>query len=241
MSKFEDEIDEILFDGAKQKPMTYVAIVLDSSGSMANLANEIIGGFNSQLELFKEKNNETPIKLSVVTFDSTVRPVMWDKTPNSVLKLTDKSYIPTGMTALSDAVGDVIEHYSEIAEKDKEAAFLIVIMSDGQENASQRYTTSQIKELITKYTDTNMWTFTYMGANQDMWNVSQTFGIATGNTMAFSATNSGVNVAYTSQNNAFDSYLTARGARGPEGPQGAQGWAGFTQTKNFYNAKDAVV
>jgi len=234
MEDFDKKIGDILFDGVEQKPMTYIAIVLDSSASMHKIANEIIGGFNSQLELFKEKSKETPVKLSVVTFDTNVRPVMWDKEPNSVLKLSENTYVPTGMTALCDAVGDVISHYSTIAEDDKEAAFLIVIMSDGEENASQRYTTTRIKELITKYTDTTMWTFTYLGANQNMWEISETFGIAKGNTMAFSATKAGVNEAYTNQNSAFDGYLTSRGISGSTGPHGVGGTTTFTNTKNFY-------
>lgn len=221
MDEFNKELDDILFDGKKPPSDTYVAIVLDRSGSMSSIANEVIGGFNGQLELFSEKNKETPIKLSVVTFSDSSSDIMWNKSPHNAKKLDEKNYIPSGMTALSDAVGSVIKRYEKISELDKEAVFLIVIMSDGMENASQKYKTSEIREMIKQKTDTGMWTFTYLGANQDMWQVSKEFGIDIGNTMAFTASNEGVNLAYTVQNVSYDTYFNNRSA-------------GITNTSAFY-------
>lgn len=223
MEDFNDKIDEIMDDG-KKTPKTYVAIVLDSSGSMSNISIEITQGLQSQLDMFVENDKKTPIKLSVVVFADKAIPRFWDLSPVSAKETMEHfTYTPAGMTALCDAVGLVIEKFDVIANNDKEAAFLIVIMSDGQENASQEYHAPKIKEMIEERTATNRWTFTYMGANQDMWEVSQVYGIAKGNTQAFYADSMGVKDAYSTQTMSYANYFNDR-------------IGGVTSTKAFYDA-----
>jgi hypothetical protein len=223
MKDFNEELDDII--GVEKKAITYVAFVLDESGSMRRLREEIVGGFNAQLETLIKKENDSIIKVSLVKFSNEPKSLFWNVEPSKVKKLTEKDYSPDGMTALCDATGMVIEEFKAIAEKNKEAAFLIMVMSDGNENASQIYTPAKIKAMIGEVMETKMWTFTYLGANQDMWEVSKSYGLSKGNTMAFSATDVGVRSAYTANSNAMDGYLSSRER-------------GVTQVTSFYGGED---
>lgn len=211
MDAFNKELDDIL--GGENKPTTYVAIILDSSGSMASIQNEVTGGLKSQIDMFVEKNKETPIKLSIITFSDTVEMFDLHKSPNEVKeKMGSFQYIPHGMTALCDATGQTIENFDKIAKIDSDSIFLFVIISDGQENSSQKYSTSEIKEMIQERTKEGRWTFTYLGANQDMWKVVKDYGLDYGNVMNFVATSDGMTEAYNIQTRAYGRFFDSVGS-----------------------------
>lgn len=224
MENFDDLVDGII-DTVNKKPVTYVALILDESGSMQPLKTEIIGGFNAQIKSLTEKEEDMVVKLSFVKFNSEVKVLFWNKKPSDAKLLDDGNYVPAGMTALCDAVGRVILEFKKIAKKNPEASFLVTILSDGAENSSQNYKASDIKEMIQELTATNMWTFTYMGANQDMWDVAKTYGIDLGNTVAFMASSEGVRNVNAYSMNSTDAYFNARRQ-------------GVTSVSSFYQTTD---
>ncbi|MGM2799589.1 hypothetical protein ACS2Q1_29450, partial [Bacillus cereus group sp. Bce004] len=78
---------------------------------------------------------------------------------------------PRGMTALHDAVGDALEGFraalSAIPVHAQPGTVLVVVVTDGHENASNRWTGDRVNRLVTGLTDELGWNFVYLGAGQD--------------------------------------------------------------------------
>ncbi len=89
----------------------------------------------------------------------------------------------------------------------------MVTISDGEENASSDYKGEEgrlrLRKLIEEKTAAKNWTFAYMGANQDVTAIARSLSIPLGNTMVFSSTGQGMNIATTSSNSALRTYSTS--------------------------------
>jgi Mg-chelatase subunit ChlD len=103
-----------------------------------------------------------------------------------VKEITKEDYIACGCTALYDAMGEMI---SELKRKvTPEDRVLVTVITDGYENASIHWSGPQIKSLVEELRHEG-WTFTYIGANQDVEAVAGSMGIH--NSMAFEETEEG--------------------------------------------------
>ena len=150
--------------------------ILDRSGSMETCRDDTIGGFNSLV------NDQTPLggTMTLVQFDHEYL-ISYESTPiNDVLPLSHETFQPRGSTALLDAIGKTLKKYT-----DKVAA-TVVILTDGQENASNEYTKAHVKDLIDQKTKDG-WTFMYVGANQDAFAEAGSMGISAECTMNYDA------------------------------------------------------
>lgn len=111
--------------------------LLDKSGSMESVLDDTIGGFNS----FVREQIPLGGTLSLYTFSNTCRCEYRDLPIDNVPLLTRETYTPHGNTALYDSMGMILKDY-----EGKEGTF--VILTDGQENSSRKYTKNHIKDLI---------------------------------------------------------------------------------------------
>ena len=135
-----------------KKNLTEIVFILDESGSMFDLKNDTIGGFNSVLKEQKDKDGEAFV--STVLFNNNSR-VLYDRVPlSSIGSMTDNDYRPCGMTALLDAVGDAIHHIGNIHKyarnEDVPENTIFIITTDGLENASRRYSAEKVKKMISR-------------------------------------------------------------------------------------------
>jgi uncharacterized protein YegL len=206
-----------------------VAIVLDESGSMAVGADETIAAFNEQVQALKQAYEQDGITtyVSLYTFDTTVEAKRRDIDVTQFAELTATEYTPKGLTAMYDAVGQAITHL--LAVDTPQTSTLVVIISDGRENASREFTAQDIANLIVKQQATKRWTFTYMGANQDLSTVAETLKIPRGNMMQFDASS-----AYT-YSNAYAAH--AQATLNFRAALSAQG-LGAESTATFYGSTD---
>jgi uncharacterized protein YegL len=178
--------------------LTEIALVLDRSGSMASMAKEAIGGFNTFLETHQKAPGQA--RLTLVLFDHEYI-VAQDGSPvQEVPKLDAHTYQPRGTTALLDAIGTTIntvgERLDHTPEQERPDKVLIVILTDGLENASKEFSLEQINQMIQHQREVYSWEFIFLGAGQDAIQVATVLGISAASAVQFSGTPEGTAQAF---------------------------------------------
>jgi hypothetical protein len=130
-------------------------------------------------------------------------------------KLTDRDYVPSGCTALLDAVGDAVHHIANIhkyaREEDVPEKTLFVITTDGMENASRKYSHKDVKKLIEKVQEEKGWEFVFLGANIDAAETAGSIGIRAENAVDYHADCCGTEVLYEAVGCAVSSVRAKKG------------------------------
>tara|TARA_Y100001960_G_C14766727_1_gene877406 strand:+ start:737 stop:1378 length:642 start_codon:yes stop_codon:yes gene_type:complete len=159
------------------KNKTVTTFVLDESGSMEDVREQTIIGINSYIDKLKTDSDE--ITVNFLTFNSRSIKTLYDFQPISEIKaISGENYRPAAMTPLYDAIGSGIEITDDyISEFKSNSNIIFAIMTDGFENCSKEYTHDMILRLIQSRTEQN-WVFTYLGANQDSWDVGRRLGLS---------------------------------------------------------------
>ena len=159
--------------------LTELVFILDRSGSMAGLESDTIGGFNAMIE--KQQKETGEVFVSTVLFDDQTEVIHDRAYIGNVKKLTEADYYVRGCTALLDAVGGAIRHIGNVhkyaREEDRPAKTLFVITTDGLENASRKYSFTDVKKLIQNQQEKYHWEFLFLGANIDAIEVAGNMGI----------------------------------------------------------------
>ena len=188
-----------------RKNLTELVFILDRSGSMAGLEDDTIGGFNAMLE--KQKQEEGEVIVSTVLFDNETDVIHDRVNITGIAPLTRKEYYVRGCTALLDAVGGAIHHIGNVhkyaREEDRPEKTLLIITTDGMENASRRYTYDKVKAMIRRQQDKYGWEFLFLGANIDAAREAGRFGISEDRAANYHADSVGTGVIYESVNDAI--------------------------------------
>ena len=171
-----------------------IIFIMDRSGSMTGFSEDTIGGFNSFIE--KEKDKDINTYVTTILFDNDYEILYERKEINKVEKLTEKEYWPRGTTALLDAIGKTITSF----ERKIDGKALVVIMTDGYENASVEFSKKQIKEMIDKHD----WEFIYLGAEIDSYSEASQFGFSKSRIANYDRSAKAVDEVFTSVGHARD-------------------------------------
>lgn len=187
----------------------HVAIILDRSASMSSIKHEAIGSFNDQLRVIKENTLDLESYITLVTFSTFVDTPVYQFAPaQDIPELTETNYRPSGGTAMLDAVSRTIELLKKApGANDDNTNFLVVVISDGEENSSKTSYES-VAENISGLEKTGKWTFVYLGANQDLAKVNSKMKIQRGRSQSFTSTPDGVRSVSVCHSAALDTYLT---------------------------------
>lgn len=177
--------------------ITELVFILDRSGSMAGLESDTIGGFNSLVEKQRKQNGECFV--STVLFDN-VSEVLHDRVSLAdIPKMTENDYTVRGCTALIDAIGGAIKHISNIHKyarpEDVPEHTMFVIMTDGMENASRKFSSDEVKKIIEQKKECG-WEFLFIGANIDSVETARHFGINEDRAVNYHADSEGTGVVF---------------------------------------------
>lgn len=202
------------------KQFTDITVLLDRSGSMVSIREPMESAFNE----FITKHKEIPsTKITLVQFDSTNdQETVYQCVPvGSVEKL---KLVPRGDTPLIDAFVKVIDRTGErlsiMNEADRPDQVLMVIITDGQENASRAYTRKDVSSRVTKQTNDYKWQFIYLGANQDAIAEAASYGIGQKWALNYAASASGTASASAGlMANSMTYVGNTKGMRGTKAPE----------------------
>ena len=178
--------------------ITELVFILDRSGSMSGLEGDTIGGFNSMIE--KQRRQEGECYVSTVLFDN-FSEVIHDRLKLSEIKnMTEDDYYVRGCTALIDAIGGAIHHIANVHKyarpEDVPEHTMFVIMTDGMENASHRYSSDKVKKMIECEKEKYGWEFLFIGANIDSIETARHFGIGADRSVNYHADHQGTAVVF---------------------------------------------
>lgn len=172
-----------------------LVMILDKSGSMHGLEADTIGGFNAMIE--KEKKLGIDVRVTTVLFNDKMDRLYEHREIRSVRPLTERTYETGGTTALLDAVGDTILHMEQSGAADRQGTkVIVVIITDGMENASTEFSKAKVKELISDKQEKAGWDFIYLGANIDAAAEADAIGVRKANAVTYKNTSSGVRANY---------------------------------------------
>lgn len=168
---------------------TLYNFILDRSGSMSGMELVAVQSFNEHLSTIRNLKIEFPNQeflCSLTTFDNQIETIVESSPISEIHPIEIGQYSPRGMTALLDAIGknihDTTEKYNQLIESD-EMSVVIVIITDGYENASRFFSYHDIAKKIADLENTNKWTFTFIGADFDAIHTSKMLNIKAENTM----------------------------------------------------------
>lgn len=174
---------------------TIYHFVIDQSGSMSGSEGPTIEGFNSQLKTLqqlKKENPENEYLVSVTYFEDEVMEIMKFAPIEQIQLLSRENYRPGGLTALLDGIGKSIESIRKNYDqeiRENLASVVMVILTDGGENASKFYTRNLVAEMIKELDATGKWTFSFLGADLDAVTASNDLNIRRENIISFSKRN----------------------------------------------------
>jgi Mg-chelatase subunit ChlD len=196
------------------KIVNRVAFVIDSSGSMSGLNQSVISAINSQIAQAKTlaHDNQQSTFISRYTFSNAV--VCDEKDAYYQSAGTMISYYPSGGTALFDAIGQAVSDLrNQKAKPGENLAYLVFVITDGQENQSRTWDKSSIAQLIRDCQAQGNWTFAISGPAGTKHYFSQ-FGVPIENIQEWEATVQGTYKMATANNTAYSTYSAVRSTGG---------------------------
>jgi uncharacterized protein YegL len=164
------------------KEQLNIRLVLDRSGSMSSCRVETVESINEYINEIQKEAVEGVFTLS--TFDNKSIDIPISRIPVRELTILGQDIlIPRGGTPLYDAIGTAVHDLSTFTYKENEKKVLVIV-TDGYENASREYTSDAIKQLIEEKTKEG-WLILYLGADHDAFTQSRHMGFETAKTLQY--------------------------------------------------------
>lgn len=206
--------------GSEPSGRSAVWILIDKSGSMSGMEVPVVKGVSDLID--EQAALPGKCKLTVAQFDSEdPYDILLDCVP---IKKADKGaldrYKPGSTTPLYDAIGSIISAADKRAKSRSKSAKepedqVVVIVTDGYENASTEYTAKKVRKLIEKRRESG-WAFVFLGANQDSYAEGGSLGVSVGNTQNYAQSAAGYATAFSSTSRSLSTRRETMMMAGPE-------------------------
>lgn len=166
---------------------THLLVVVDRSGSMVPVANDMIGGMDA---FFAEQAKvEGKCLVDYAQFDTEYELVHQDVPVADVKAVLE----PRGATALLDAIGKSVttlgRRFAKMDESKRPGKVIVVVVTDGMENSSREWTAESVKGLVKQQEDQYAWDFVFLGANMDAVDVGTQYGFGAGKSLTYDTNN----------------------------------------------------
>lgn len=176
-----------------QSDKTIIGFLGDESGSMGGQRKAMVDGHNEFVGKIRKDAAGKDVKLITGFFDSRGNePILRIRLEGDLAEsreLTSEDYRPHGGTPLRDATAQMIGKLDALRKGGEK--MMLVIFTDGGENASTEVSPEQLNALIRDKEDEG-WEFLYLGANQDAWGVGHAMGMSADKSYLTTSTNEGV-------------------------------------------------
>lgn len=173
---------------------TEIVLIIDNSGSMWATKTDMEGGLKTFLE--KQREESGVCNITQYNFSDKLKKVFENVDVNKVGEIT---IVPSGNTALYDAVGGAINEVgarlAKTNKKDRPDLVVVVTVSDGQNNSSKEFTQEQVKNMIQHQENVYSWQFTFLGEGLDVQNSGIQTGFSYDNSIAYSKRGIGATTA----------------------------------------------
>lgn len=170
---------------------TIYHILVDKSGSMSDCIDQTINGYNEQITKIGEMQSEFPeqeMTIGLTTFNTHVDHLYFMQPVADAYKMNYENYMPADSTALLDAMGETIDKLTQLQEESLRVfptTVVMVILTDGYENASREFSLAKIKSMVEEKEKTGTWTFSYLGATLDAMDIAEQMSIRRENSISF--------------------------------------------------------
>ncbi|MEU0937656.1 vWA domain-containing protein [Embleya sp. NPDC005971] len=167
----------------------HIVLIVDRSGSMDQTRTDAEGGLRAFLKEQAKAPGDTTVTL--VQFDTLIETV-YEHRP--LAEVPDYRLEPRSSTALLDAIGITVARESgrirSAPEEERPDEVVVVIQTDGHENASREYTPDGIRALIERMQQPDPgWVFVFLGADQDAIKAGGRMGFRADTSMSYSGRN----------------------------------------------------
>jgi uncharacterized protein YegL len=194
------------------KNYTDITILLDRSGSMGAIKKDMEGAFDTFLT---EHRRVPSTKMTLIQFSSVNdHQVVYQNVPVEAVEKLNIDAL--GGTPLLDAFCKAIDstgtRLANMKESDRADKVLMIVITDGEENQSKTYTRNDVKSRVTKQQTDYKWEFVYLGANQDAFQETQSFGIPWSNVLKYTLDTKHINEGIRSLSASTGSYASGASA-----------------------------
>lgn len=179
--------------------MTEIALIaglIDESGSMADVRNETISGFNSFLAAVQAEQAGKEAYALGWTFDHhppapVLRPFC-DGPLALAVPLSEATYTPRGFTPLYDAIGGAIARIDALVAEKSITKVTFMIQTDGAENMSREYAHAAVRAAIEARQKLG-WQIIFLGADlKDARSTGTGLGVMAANSMRYDKSSTGM-------------------------------------------------
>lgn len=195
--------------GPDQGYINHVGLVLDESSSMDALRNATIQVADNQVSYLAQRSRDMDqeTRMTCYTFNTRVNCVYYDKDVLRMQSLKGK-YRPNGMTALCSATLKAINDLKQTATLYGDHAFLLYVLTDGQENSSAPGDVYELGQTLKTLPDN--WTVAVLVPDNNGVFEAKKFGFLPDNIAKWDTTARGIAEVGEMLQRQTDAYMTAR-------------------------------